>query len=96
MPVISFTKKNRASLKVISGVNLMKALLESEIPVASSCHGDGVCAKCRLTITAGAKNLSEPNDTENFLKEKFQLKSNQRISCQALVLGDIEVDASYW
>lgn len=96
MPWISFTKKHKPAIQVIPGVNLMKALLQAEVPVASSCNGDGVCAKCRITVTAGEKNLSAMNDTETFLKEKFQLKTNQRISCQSFVLDDIEVDASYW
>lgn len=96
MPVISFAKKHRPEIHVESGTNLMKALLAAEVPVASSCNGDGVCAKCRLQIHQGMANLSPMNDTEKFLKEKFQLKSNQRISCQTSVLGDVEVDASYW
>lgn len=96
MPEISFTKKNRAVLKVIPGVNLMKALLEAEIPVASSCNGDGVCGKCRLRINKGLENLSAPNATEIFLKEKYRLDTGQRISCQTFVLDDVEVDASYW
>lgn len=96
MPVISFAKKHRAEIPVEAGANLMKALLAAEVPVASSCNGDGVCAKCRLQISNGLSNLSPMNDTEKFLKEKFQLKSNQRISCQTFVWGDVEVDASYW
>jgi 2Fe-2S ferredoxin len=96
MPIIRFTKKNRPDLEVDSGSNLMKALLSAEIPVASSCHGDGVCAKCRLQVTGGESNLSKPNEIEQFLKEKFQLKAGQRISCQVSVQGDVEIDASYW
>jgi len=96
VPVISFAKNHRPPLKVIPGVNLMKALLEAEVPVASSCHGDGVCAKCRLKVTKGAENLSQPNETEVFLLDKFQLPADHRISCQTFVLGDIEVDAGYW
>lgn len=74
----------------------MKALLEAEIPVASSCDGDGVCAKCKITILAGQENLSLPNDTEIFLKEANSLPEDSRISCQTEVLGDVIVDASYW
>lgn len=96
MPWISFAKKNKPALKVIPGANLMKSLLEAEVPVASSCNGDGVCAKCRLEITQGSENLSHPNETELFLKEKFELKKSQRISCQTFVLDDVEIDASYW
>lgn len=96
MPIISFSKVNRASLQVDRGENLMQALLKGGVPVASSCHGDGICAKCRLQVAQGFENLSVPNDTELFLREKFQLAPNQRISCQTLVNGDIEIDASYW
>jgi 2Fe-2S ferredoxin len=96
MPVISFAKKHRPSIQVIPGANLMKALLEAEVPVASSCNGDGVCGKCRLQIVSGAQNLSKPNETEIFLAEKYQLKTHQRISCQTFVLDDVEIDAGYW
>lgn len=96
MPVISFKKKNRPDIKVIPGANLMKSLLEAEVPVASSCNSDGVCGKCKMQITAGAENLSQPNETEVFLKDKYQLKADQRISCQTFVLGDVEVDTGYW
>lgn len=93
---ISFTKKNRNSIQVQKNEELMEALLKADIAVASSCHGDGICAKCRVLVTAGFENLSAPNETELFLKEKFQLSQNQRISCQTQVLGPVEVDTTYW
>jgi 2Fe-2S ferredoxin len=96
MPLISFARVHRAPLTVSPGENLMQALLKAGLPVASSCHGDGVCAKCRLQILKGWENLSAPNETELFLREKFELATNQRISCQSQVEGDIEIDASYW
>lgn len=95
MPLISF-KKNHVPYEVAPGANLMKSLLDAGLPVASSCDGDGVCAKCKIQIIEGAENLSAENDTEQFLKEKDNLAKNIRISCQTEVLGDITVDASYW
>ena len=74
----------------------MKALLDAELPVASSCDGDGVCAKCKIVIVEGNQNLSAQNDTEDFLKEANNIPDNMRISCQTEVLGDITVDATYW
>ena len=79
-----------------AGEELMEALLRHDIPVASSCHGDGICAKCRVTINQGQENLSPPNDTEIFLKDKFKLTPQQRISCQTHVHGPIEIDTTYW
>lgn len=96
MPAVRFKKPGRKIIQVTAGENLMKALLAADVPVASSCHGDGVCAKCRLQISEGLGNLSAPTEAEIFLKEKFTLAKDIRISCQTQVLGDIEIDASYW
>lgn len=74
----------------------MESLLSSGHPVASSCHGDGVCAKCKITVVSGGDNLSKENPTEEFLREKHKLSDNVRISCQVEVNGDIVVDATYW
>ena len=74
----------------------MEALLEGGLPVASSCSGDGVCAKCKITVLEGMENLSPENEIESFLREKNKIPKNQRISCQTRVLGDVKVDTSYW
>lgn len=95
MPKISFSK-NRPSFEVESGTILMRSLLDNKVPVASSCNGDGVCSKCRIQIIKGLENLSLPNETELFLRDKFNLTKDVRISCQTLVLGDITVDTTYW
>lgn len=74
----------------------MKSLLEAGLPVASSCDGDGVCAKCRIQIIEGKENLSEEGDLELFLKEKNKIAKDFRISCQTAIHGDIKIHASYW
>lgn len=95
MPVISFIE-GRKSLTVPEGANLMSALLDAGIPVASSCNADGVCAKCKIVVLEGRENLSAENKVETFLKEKFSFDSGLRISCQTQVNGDITIDAAYW
>lgn len=74
----------------------MQALLDGGLPVASSCKGDGVCAKCRIEIVAGKENLSPENELEAFLRERHSIPRAQRVSCQTQVLGDITVDTTYW
>ena len=96
MPTISFAKKNRETIEVPSGSNLMKSLLLAKVPVASSCNGDGVCSKCKLQVIAPPGHASPANATEIFLREKFNLEAKERISCQTEVFGDLQVDASYW
>ena len=95
MPTIRF-KKNKPAIEVISGANLMKSLLEAGVPVASSCNSDGVCAKCGIRVLGGMANLSPPESTELFLKEKNNIGDDFRISCQTEVFGDILIDVGYW
>lgn len=95
MPVLIFAKGHRPPLTVEKGSNLMQALLAAGVPVASSCHGDGVCAKCRLKITP-LNAVTPANEIETFLAERFQLASGFRISCQVQVLSDLTLDATYW
>jgi 2Fe-2S ferredoxin len=95
MAMIRFLK-NQKAVSVERGTNLMAALIDAGIPVASSCNGEGVCAKCRLRVIEGAANLSQQNETERDLREMDGLERNERISCQVEVLGDVTIDARYW
>ena len=74
----------------------MKALLAAGIPVASSCAGDGICAKCKIVVLDGLRNLSPETDLESFLKSRHKLPEKVRISCQTKVVGNITIDATYW
>lgn len=96
MPIISFKRQSFPPIAVPSGAPLMEALLKANVPVASSCHGDGVCGKCRVQVHSPQNLLSEKNDLEKFLLEKFQMKEHERVSCQCRVLGSVEIDTTYW
>lgn len=95
MPTIRFVK-NYPDLKVESGAVLMQELLQAGLPVASSCHGDGICGKCRIQIIHGSENLSKINALETLVRERLKVPREHRISCQTQVLGDITIDTSYW
>lgn len=74
----------------------MKGLLEAGTAVASSCGGEGVCAKCVVRVNKGQENLSKPQELENDLSEIHGFMKIERVSCQVSVLGDIEIDTDYW
>ena len=74
----------------------MQALLSAGLPVASSCHGDGVCAKCRVQVVAGLENLSKIENLEQNLIDRNRLSPDKRIACQTRVFGDVTVDTAYW
>lgn len=97
MPLVSF-KKDKSLKDFVTDTHtpLMTALLERGIPVASSCHGDGVCSKCKIKIIDGQENLSPESSLEQELRNKNQISTEYRISCQTLVLGNITIDTDYW
>lgn len=94
--LITFSKSHRQPIEVEVGSNLMTVLLSHGVPVASSCNGDGVCAKCRIQIKSGGDQLSPLNETELHLRDRESLKPGIRFSCQVHVMGNIEIDTPYW
>jgi ferredoxin, 2Fe-2S len=95
MPTIRFVK-NIPEITVESGAVLMDVLLRANLPVASSCHGDGICGKCRVRVFAGAENLSQIGPLEELVRDRLKVPAEYRISCQTQVLGDILIDTGYW
>ena len=93
---IEFRNGKKPEIEVPVGSNLMQALLDAGLPVASSCRGEGVCAKCRVEIVSGVRNLGPENELEKFLRERHSIEREIRVSCQVTVLGDIVVDTTYW
>jgi 2Fe-2S ferredoxin len=95
MATVSFVK-NRPSFEVLDGSNLMRALLDHGLPVASSCQSDGVCAKCRIQVVKGKEHVSPEGDRETFLRERHNIPRGERVSCQVTIHGDVTVDTGYW
>ncbi len=76
--------------------NLLKLLQSNGISVGSACGGMGICASCKVTVIQGARHLSPANEVEEDLAERNNLQRNERISCQTVILGDIEITTGYW
>ena len=57
-------------------------------PIGNSCGGIGICNRCRVRIVEGSENLTP--------RTRFETDPEQRLACQAVVLGDCTVTTSYW
>ena len=90
--VVSFNKE----ISPLPGESIFTALRRHGVPIASSCGGDGVCAKCVVKITKGASNLTSLTAKEVELVKKHSLGNNERLACRAEALGDVELSTSYW
>jgi 2Fe-2S ferredoxin len=96
MAKIEFQKKI-SSIRLHKPTNLMQALQQNNVPVASSCGGEAVCGKCAVKVLSGDFNLSSKKQKEKeCLAQHAIYDSKMRLSCQCIVMGDVKVDTDYW
>jgi 2Fe-2S ferredoxin len=93
MPNINVPQKNLV-LKVADGENLMAALQNADIPVASSCLGEGICSMCKMKVL-GVSSKPSDLETRTLLRNKVQ-DPEVRLSCQIQVVEDLTVETTYW
>lgn len=95
MAKVTLEKLNK-TFEVNSEEPLMHQLLKNSIPVASSCHGEGICGKCKIKIIDGADNLNPETELESRTKSLNKINANERLCCQLFITAPITIDTSYW
>ena len=88
---VSIPQKNLV-LKALANKNLMDLLIEHQLPVASSCLGEGICSKCVMLINP--QGLLTEIEIQSLTKNKRDM--TDRLSCQYFITEDITVHAGYW
>ncbi|MCG5530529.1 (2Fe-2S)-binding protein [Halorhodospira halochloris] len=58
--------------------------------IAYGCR-EGDCGTCLMTVVEGMENLSEPSSVEKKLLKENVAGKNDRVACQAQILGDVTV-----
>ncbi len=85
------------------GTRLLDAARSIGVDVDSVCGGRGLCGRCRIECTVGdfakhaivsrMEHLSPLNDVEKRFSERREtLQDRHRLSCQALIEGDLVID----
>lgn len=92
MPKVFIPQKN-ITLIADKGENLMAFLRKNDVPVASSCLGDGICGKCKMFITG---TISEKASLEKETLLRNKALESERLSCQISISADLEVRTTYW
>ena len=102
MPTIKFVNEKK-EIQVPEGANLRQEAIRAGVQLYQgpekflNCHGFGLCAGCRVNITKGMENLSQPGIVERLsLAKTMSYVGNEqtmRLACQAAVLGDVEVQS---
>jgi uncharacterized 2Fe-2S/4Fe-4S cluster protein (DUF4445 family) len=85
------------------GTPVLDAARSLGVDVDSVCGGRGLCGRCQVTFTEGdfakhaissrVEHLSPFGEVETrFGERRTPLKHNRRLSCQALIQGDLVID----
>ncbi|WP_162652583.1 ASKHA domain-containing protein [Lentilitoribacter sp. Alg239-R112] len=85
-----------------TGTPILEAARQLGVYVESVCGGRGICGRCQVEtqfghfakhgITSEQSSISELGAKEIRYAEKRDLKEDRRLSCSALILGDLVVD----
>ena len=84
------------TLRVATGTTLLAAAREAELPVASACGADAICARCGLEILRGGAEIAPESDHERRIKQRNRIDPKLRLSCLIEVSRDLVVTAPYW
>jgi uncharacterized 2Fe-2S/4Fe-4S cluster protein (DUF4445 family) len=82
---VKFTAQ-RKTVRVKRGTDILTAAVKCGIPLSASCGGEGLCGKCRVTVTAGKFRAGDSR-----LVSAADRKKGVVLSCQTIVEGDLEV-----
>jgi len=86
----------RLTTRVADGTSLWDAARALGLPVAASCSGSALCARCGFVILAGHDSLSAETGTEREARQRGSVDDAQRLSCQTRVHGDVVATTTYW
>ncbi len=81
------TLEPHAPFQVAAGTTLLDASEDADVPLDSDCGGVAACNACRVDVLEGMEALSPRLPEE----EPFLDRDDQRLGCQARVLGDVRV-----
>ncbi|MCB0376881.1 MAG: (2Fe-2S)-binding protein [Bdellovibrionales bacterium] len=94
MAKINIPQLNRV-IDLDPSLSLMENLLAHDIPVASSCGGDGICGKCRMMVFPTSP-LEPASEAEHTTLNKANAHPGERLSCQVYLDDNAMVETTYW
>lgn len=67
-------------------------ILLSETDYMHACGGKGKCTTCKATIILGQDHITPETESEKLFSKLNKLRSDERLTCQVQVLGDITIE----
>lgn len=93
--VVSFTPLGREA-DAKPNESILDVARRAGVPLGNSCGSVGVCTRCKVRVLSGASNLSPATSIELRFGDARGFAADERMACQAVVLGNCEVTTTYW
>ncbi len=93
--VVSFTPLGKTAA-ARDDESILDVARRAGVPLGNSCGGVGVCSRCKVRVVAGGENLRPATSIEVRFGTARGFAQDERMACQAVVLGDCEVTTTYW
>lgn len=108
MPTVTFTNLKKKKIVVPEGANLRREAhkngvsLHEGIHQVLNCHGNGMCASCRVRVVSGMENLKRKKWWEKvllllnplWLFARIGHEKEMTLGCQTRVYGDCEIEST--
>jgi ferredoxin len=94
MQQVEFEPLGRTAIS-LDHETILDAARRAGAPIGNACGGTGVCGRCRVRIVAVGPSLSPLTSMER-RPARPPLEPDERLACQAIVLGNCRVTTSYW
>lgn len=88
MPKVLFYPAGKCG-EVSEGTSILDASEQLGLELKHDCGGFATCSTCRIMVVDGVKNLSEIDLDEENMLEEAELPNPFRLSCQAIIKGDV-------
>ncbi|MCF6360729.1 MAG: (2Fe-2S)-binding protein [Cyclobacteriaceae bacterium] len=84
--VVNYKLNNESPLTVLA------ILQENNIDWMHACGGKGKCTSCKCNVITGESSLRSRTEVEKDFLIAGRISESQRMTCQAVPLGDIEIE----
>lgn len=72
-----------------AGKTILQIALDQGVSIEHACGGNGFCTTCLCKVKSGGENLGPRNDKE---ENMGITNEDERLGCQAIVNGDVELE----
>ena len=88
MPKVLFYPAGKSG-DVPEGTSILDASEQLGLELRHDCGGFATCSTCRIMIVDGVENLTQIDLDEENMLEEAELPKPFRLSCQAVIRGDV-------